>query len=695
MESLRFSLRRQLIVVSLLLLSLPWAGCQFIREMEGALAGAQEQALTATAQTVASMAAERPQLIYPNLQRMASSPDARQSIYAQPATLAVVVDGYDEDWEAVPQSRWTAATPVASLAVSAQALSHENTLYLLFRVQDGNVVYHNPGLSREPNGDRLVLRTWRNGAAQDYTLATAAPGALRARASGRQEHAADAALIRGYWQDAHGGYTLELEMPLSLTGDRLGFYVVDSPAGERPGQSGQLISPGNINPAEKKPPPWLIRSPNELNTLLSPFLAQADSVQLIDRERWIVGDFAASASAKDAAETFWLLRLLYRSILADSALDYPPEPDAGGKLARESVAGALAGNLSSIRYRDRDNSNRALRSVAAPVIHKNEVIGAVVVNQGSERYLSLTDQAFSRLLGYSALAIGLGAIGLLAYASVLSLRIGRLSKAAGSVIAPDGSISNRFPASTAPDEIGELSRRFAELLDKLREYNDYLRTLSRKLAHELRTPIAVIQTSLENLEETDDGEQNTGPYLTRAREGLLRLNGILQAMSEASRLEESLAQNPIIVFDVVPLLRELQQAYSAIYTTNPIHLDVAGHQQATIMAAPDLIVQLLDKLVDNAVSFSRPGAPVTLSLEPADGTWRLAVTNSGPKLPDAVKGTLFEPMVSSRSADDGALHLGLGLHIARLISDYLGADIRADNISTPAGVRVTLTLPAK
>ncbi len=251
MESLRFSLRRQLIVVSLLLLSLPWAGCQFIREMEGALAGAQEQALIATAQTVASMAAERPQLIYPDLERMASSPDARQSIYAQSATRAVVVDGYDEDWETVPQSRWTAAEPGASLAVSAQALSHENTLYLLFRVQDGNVVYHNPGLSREFNGDRLVLRTWRNGAAQDYTLATAAPGALRARASGRQEQGADAALIRGYWQDAHGGYTLELEMPLELTGDRLGFYIVDSPAGKRPGQSDPLISLGNINPVEK------------------------------------------------------------------------------------------------------------------------------------------------------------------------------------------------------------------------------------------------------------------------------------------------------------------------------------------------------------------------------------------------------------------------------------------------------------
>lgn len=692
MENLKFSLRRQLIVVSLLLLSLPWAGCQFIREMEGALADAQEQALKATAQTVAAIAAQRPQLIYPDLQRMASAPDARQSIYVKPAPRAVVVDGYAEDWESVPETRWQAG---AALTVRAQAQSYAGTLYLLLRVQDEQLVYYNPGLSRDPNGDRLILRTGRGDAVYDYTLATAAPGRLQARSYGAQAPGVDAALIWGYWQDAYGGYTLELELPLELTGERLGFYVVDSTGEQGVGNQEHSLTAGNIQPGDKLAPPWLIRSPDELDTVLSPFLAQADAVQLIDRERWIVGDFTAPAAAKDTAETFWLLRALYRSILSDSALALPPETDTGGKLAREAVARALAGDLSSIRYRDRNDSNRAVRSVSAPVTHGGKVIGAVVVNQGSERYLSLTDQAFSRLLGYSAMAIGMGAIGLLAYASILSLRIGRLSKAAGNITGPDGSISRNFPASNAPDEIGELSRRFAELLDKLREYNDYLRSLSRKLAHELRTPIAVIQTSLENLEETHSGEQDASPYLSRAREGLLRLNGILQAMSEASRLEESLPQNPISVFDLLPLLRELQQAYSEIYPTNPVTLSATEHQHANIQAAPDLIVQLLDKLVANAVSFSPPGEPVVLSLDFADGAWKLSVSNSGPQLPDAIKTNLFEPMVSSRNTDDGALHLGLGLHIARLISDYLGADIRADNISEPAGVRVTLTLPAQ
>ena len=59
------TLRRQLLLVSLLLLSLPWAGCQFIREMEGALRHGQAQSLQASATAVAAVLGEREELLYP------------------------------------------------------------------------------------------------------------------------------------------------------------------------------------------------------------------------------------------------------------------------------------------------------------------------------------------------------------------------------------------------------------------------------------------------------------------------------------------------------------------------------------------------------------------------------------------------------------------------------------------------------
>jgi len=99
------NLRRQLLLVSLLLLSLPWAGCQFIREMEGALRQGQEQALQATAGAVAAFLERETSLIYPAPARRFASETTRNEIYAFPTRSPVIVDGYGDGWEDIPSTR--------------------------------------------------------------------------------------------------------------------------------------------------------------------------------------------------------------------------------------------------------------------------------------------------------------------------------------------------------------------------------------------------------------------------------------------------------------------------------------------------------------------------------------------------------------------------------------------------------------
>ena len=222
------TLRRQLLLVSLLLLSLPWAGCQFIGEMEGALRQGQEQSLLATARAIGASLGAQPQLIYPTQERRNDGPDDRVSIHASPIDRPLILDGYADGWEEVPAVDLQRPSPQSGLAASYRAVTRGDQLYLLLTVTDPDLVYHNPGLSQEPNGDRVMLRTWHNGRRQEYVIATAAPGEVRARPAGRQERGVDAGLIRGFWQDAAEGYTLELEIPLRYTGDRLGVYVIDT-----------------------------------------------------------------------------------------------------------------------------------------------------------------------------------------------------------------------------------------------------------------------------------------------------------------------------------------------------------------------------------------------------------------------------------------------------------------------------------
>jgi dedicated sortase system histidine kinase len=684
------SLRRQLLLVSLLLLSLPWAGCQFVREMEGALRHGQEQSLQATAQAVAAVLGQREELLYPNPLRRLAPADSASPIYAHPADQVLIVDGYDDGWETIRSVRLDSEPPATPLAVTYQAATRGELLYLMLRVQDPEVIFHNPGLSAEPNGDRLVLRAWKNGRRQEYVIATAAPGSVRAYPLGPLQAGFDAGRIHGFWQDATGGFTLELEIPLAYTGGRLGFYLVN--VGRRPGGGFEAL--GNINPLDTAAPPWLIYSPAPLQKILAPFSQQGSHLQVVDKDNWLIADVPAGRTNRsDGAETFWLLRVLYRSILSQGGLDSPPPPGDTGRAAGEEIVSALSGISANHRYQDPNYTTRTILSAAVPIVHDGGVIGAVVARQSGEQYLSLTDQAFSRLLGYSLLALSAGAFGLLGYASLLSWRIGRLSRAARKAIRDDGRVGGAFPRSAAKDEIGELSRHYADLLDQLQEYNDYLRTLSRKLSHELRTPIAVIQTSLENLEQSAPAPDPGAVYVARAREGLVRLNAILTAMSEANRLEESIRGNSPRQLDLVPLVREVFDAYRSIYPQHHLVLELPD-DSAGINGVPELVVQALDKLLENAASFCPSGGRITVRLAREADQWVLGVSNEGPPLPAELQEHLFDPMVSLRQGESGGVHLGLGLHIVRLIADFHHGRVKAENLPAGDGVCVTMRFPA-
>ncbi len=677
------SLRRQLLVVALLLLSLPWAGCQFVREMEGALRAGQAQSLSATADAVAGVLAQQPTLIYPYIDRHAHSGDKRRSIFAEPTAAPVIVDGYDDGWGDVLVQTFKARKSESRVQTMAQ--TRDGMLYLLFRVRDDEIIYHNPALSEEANGDRLVLRLWHRGNRQDYVISTAAPGEVRAQDARRRQRSLNPDRIRGVWQDNVDGYTIELELPLSYTGGRLGFYVVNENL--RNGRETRFI--GNISRGDSAAPPWLVYSPETLRTLLTSLVRPGTEITVADREGWQVGQVnkEPEETTRDA-DTFWLLQLLYRSILSDENLSTPPGPGSDGKLEAAEATAALAGQSTHQRYSDSTQPGRTLLSSAVPIDTGNGLLGAVIVRESSEIYLSLTDEAFSRLLRYSVAAMVVGIGALLLFASVLSWRIRRLSAAASKAVSDDGRVADEFPRSKVADEVGELSRQYGDLLARVRRYNDYLHGLSRKLSHELRTPIAVIQGSLDNLEASD--ESRKASYIERAREGLARLQRILTAMGEASVLEDSIRSQALETTNLNNLLNEIFPVYRDLYPEQQITL-LAPPSNAVVNAAPELLVQALDKLMDNAASFTPPRGSIQLRLLEAGKHWQVQVANQGPPLPDEMGDALFEAMVSRREPDSGDVHLGLGLHIVRLVMDHHGGKVVAEN--TEDGVVFTLVLP--
>ena len=184
-----------------------------------------------------------------------------------------------------------------------------------------------------------------------------------------------------------------------------------------------------------------------------------------------------------------------------------------------------------------------------------------------------------------------------------------------------------------------------------------------------------------------------GAGIARAEEGLARLRRILERMTEASRLEQSLSAQERTRYDLAAVVRGCVEGYRVAYPQARFTLEIPA-RRVEVEGAPDLAAQLLDKLVENAVDFSRGGAPVRIALDDAGGTAALTVANQGPLLPEKMRTRLFESMISVREASGaGTPHLGLGLYVARVIAHFHGGSIAASNLADGDGVALGVRIP--
>jgi signal transduction histidine kinase len=162
-------------------------------------------------------------------------------------------------------------------------------------------------------------------------------------------------------------------------------------------------------------------------------------------------------------------------------------------------------------------------------------------------------------------------------------------------------------------------------------------------------------------------------------------------MTEATRLEQSLSDVERAPFDLVPVVTGCVEGFRLVAADASIACH-APAQPVVVDGAPELVAQMLDKLLANAVEFAA-GRAIDVTLAVADGEARLSVANEGPRLPEGMAGRLFESMVSVRSGESSTPHLGLGLFIVRVIAQFHGGAAEAANKADGRGVVVTVTLP--
>ena len=673
------NLKRQLLLVSVLTLALPWAGYQFIHETESALRAGQQQMLAGTARVIADSLAQYPEE-FPELQ-VAGFVYGDQ-LYGHPLETRPEIDGYFDDWTIDRESLQTLRGTDGPIRFAVGLF--DEAVYLYVEVVDRNIVFARPGAMALDDGPHFADRVSLINTSPSYLnetlyFAAEAPGLLVTVVRNDYGFRSDPAIL-SYWQDVPHGYQIEARIPAIKLGTHLGVVVSNTASdAEQPVRSASFAS--------RTPGPFVTPSP-EMDSIVSS-LAQRGGIRLIvtDASGWRIaasGDLSTMAVGTDSAGSAWL-RFAYSALVESGQAAELAKPDPSGREQQNYIVQALEGNESVSWFRSAD-SGRAVVAVAQPVTVDNSTIGSIVLQQGTDAILSLTNQTLVRLINVTVIATLLVAVALLGYATWLSRRIRRLSVAAEDALDGDD-LRRSLPCALAGDEIGDLSRSFSNVLRQLGDYNEYLRSLASKLSHELRTPLAIVTSSLENLEHEPLNEASTD-YAARARDGADRLRKILTAMSEASRVEELMQHAVPETFDLRAALNSTVAAYRDVYPDRSFNFDTELDAAIT-QGSPELVIQMLDKLVDNAVDFSSDEDTITIGLLDKKGAFLFSVTNPGSPLPEQMRSQLFDSMVSIRSGSDK--HLGLGLYVAKLIAEGHGGRIDARN--TDGGVAVSVTLP--
>jgi dedicated sortase system histidine kinase len=510
--------------------------------------------------------------------------------------------------------------------------------------------------------------------------------------------------ITGQWYERDNGYAVELRIPMEMLGDRLGFAVFDVDDPESRAIS-TVVATYRADDAERL---GSLQLPTpEIDRIVDGMRHNNSRIQVVDRGGRVlltVGDIQSATGlqltpALDEGEVnkYWLyvqdqiLDPLYYRILTKPSNDFFDELYSDVSREGTHIDSALQGQAIT-QFRTLADTQTRLLEAAHPILANGEVMGAVVVDQNMNGLRTFRNQALEQLFNTILAVMLLVTLGLFFFASRISNRIRGLRNQAEGIIDDTGRVQNTIVASKNSDEIGDLSRSFSNIVERLTQYTSYLENMSSRLSHELRTPVTVVRSSLENLSMQENiGE--SAVYLERAEEGISRLNLILTNMSEATRLEQMLQTSEKEKIDLSDVIHGCVEGYKLAYPDSRFELDVPNGS-IHINGVPEYIAQLLDKLIANAAEFSYADQPITVYCRTLRDHAVIKVSNAGPFLPDEMKDRLFDSMISVRPQEKQKQpHLGMGLHIARIITDFHGGQIRAENRSDREGVIISVVMP--
>ena len=278
----------------------------------------------------------------------------------------------------------------------------------------------------------------------------------------------------------------------------------------------------------------------------------------------------------------------------------------------------------------------------------------------------------------------------------ITVPLRRLTAAAGEVARGSYGVSQTDAVLDLQrrDEIGDLARSFQYMTGEIRTADEWKRALIADSAHELRTPVSLLQGNIEMMLEgiyPADKE-----HLEMLHNETMVLNRLVKEMQDLANAEAGMTSYSFEYLDITKLVHGVVQGNLPATDRKGLSLrTVLPSQKVPVNADRQKLIQVLNNVLRNAVKYSPPNGEILIEIESdSGGSLVLAVEDSGIGIPEEEREKIFQRFYrvnQDRNRETGGS--GLGLAIAREIVRHHSGDIRAVEPRQLQGARIEIEIP--
>ncbi len=275
---------------------------------------------------------------------------------------------------------------------------------------------------------------------------------------------------------------------------------------------------------------------------------------------------------------------------------------------------------------------------------------------------------------------------------VMTRSLRPLTQMAGNLDARRADDLHPLPAIDAPTELYSFIASINGLLTRIRLLLDQQRRFIADAAHELRTPITALSLQAENLDAVELPEGARG-RVAALRQGMQRTRHLLDQLMALARYEAKPIASEMPQVSLDQTAKEIAADLLPLAAGRGIDLGFEVVEPVVVRCEPAILAILIRNLLDNALRHTPRGGRIDIGVYREDDWAVLQIEDSGPGIPAADLGRIFEPFYrGSRPQGEGA---GLGLSIVRRIADSLDGEVGLENMTghDRSGVRAIIRLP--